>query len=272
VYRIIVDDIVFEWAFAARDVIDVKALLENHTSLCDLAIAKIWFDPENYFGNLQNILREEYSRPDLIKLRALNQLKIVENNFDEFKRSLITGRFENLLTQIFLIVRHAFNIPSVILNRPVTHCRSYLYCRSNSNELGFDEFPELVNKILGADGFTIDKVNNTLNIAIKIFDSCGFPKEAIETYKAHLRTVEYMLDINEPQAAVWPLYFWGVTAWHEAKRDNLTEIAEKIYESFMPIREELGLVKRFDIELRIKIIKGVIFKSREMIHDHHFKH
>jgi predicted nucleotidyltransferase len=270
VTRKIFDDIIFEWAFAASEVFEVKSLLENHPSVCDLAIAKIWFDPDNFFRKVQDILRKEHARPDLIKLRAVNQLKIVENNFNEFKRSVKNGQFDNLLTQIFLIVRHAFNIPSVILNRPVTHCRSYLYCRNNSKDLGIEDFPDLVNRILGAEGFNAEKVNIALNTALKIFNTCGFPKESVETYKAHLRTVEYLLGINEPKAAVWPIYFEIVGAWHEAKRDNLADISEKIYESFMPVREEMRLVEKIEIEERVKIIGRVISSSKEMI-DNYFK-
>ncbi|HCW06448.1 MAG TPA: hypothetical protein DGG95_03670 [Cytophagales bacterium] len=270
VTRIIADDVVFEWAFVEKKMYDVKTLLETSPSVCDLAIARIWFDPEDFFGNIQRVLREEHSRPDLIKTRALNQLKIVENNFDELKKSIASDKFDNLLTQIFLVVRHAFNIPSVILNRPVTHCRSYLYCRNNSKDLGIEDFPDLVNRILGAEGFNAEKVNIALNTALKIFDTCGFPKESVETYKAHLRTVEYLLDINEPQAAVWPIYFEIVGAGHEAKRDNLADISEKIFKSFMPIKEEMRLVEKIDMESRIKIIGEIISNSKKMI-DNYFK-
>jgi hypothetical protein len=268
VTRIIADDVVFEWAFVGREVFDARALLENHTSLCDLAVAKIWFDPQNFFSNLQDLLRKEHSRPELIKVRAMNQLKILENSFDALKSLVMAGQMDTLLTQVFLIVRHAFNIPSVILNKPVTHCRSYLYCRTSSAALGCEEFPALVNKILGADGFTADKVKDALKVSIGILESCGLPKEDVKTYRVHLRAIDYLLDINEPLAAVWPLYFWIVTAWHEAKRDNLADIANNIYESFISIRKELGLADKTNIELRIKIIEEVISKGREMIENH----
>jgi predicted nucleotidyltransferase len=265
VHREIIDDVLFEWGFFSRDAYDLKAILEDAGLTHDMVMAKIWFDPENYLSNLQNILRQNYTRPDLIRLRAENQLQIVEKNYDDFIDSVKNIELDNLLTQIFLIVRHAFAVPSAILNRPVTHCRAYLYCRRDSNELGTDDFPKLVNNILGAGGFTIEKVNNLLNMAIKLFDSCGLPKQAIETYKAHLKIVNYLLDINEPDGAMWPLFFWVVGAWHEAKRDNLIEISEKINKSLLPIRKELKLVEMMDLKSRIKLIEEVISKCKTMI-------
>jgi predicted nucleotidyltransferase len=265
VHRKIIDDVLFEWGFITRDAYDVKAVLEDAALTQDMVTAKIWFDPKNFLSNLQNTLRQEYIRPESIKLRALNQLQIVENNFDEFAESVRNVELDNLLTKIFLIIRHAYAIPSAILNRPVTHCRAYLYCKKDSNELGFNDFPNLVNNILGANNFTVDKVKYLLSMSFKLFDSCGLPQHAIDAYKAHLKIVNYLLNINEHDGAMWPIFFWVVGAWHETKRDNLNEISDKIEELFLPIRKELRLVETTDIESRIGIIENVILKCKEMI-------
>ena len=130
--RIIREDILFEWGYVLKEVYDPKKLIENHPSPDDFLKVRIWYDPENFIENLQNEIRKEGEDKDFIKKRAINQLKIVENNFDQFNNNLLNNKFKDLLTNMFYIARHSFNIPAVILNRPVTHCRSYLYCRKNA--------------------------------------------------------------------------------------------------------------------------------------------
>ena len=271
VTRIISDDILFEWAYSFKENINPKKIIVNHPYPNDLASAKIWYDPENLIANLQTELKKEEEQKDYTKGRATNQLKIVENNFEQYKKNLSGNKTDQLLTNIFMIVMSSFSIPSVILNRPVTHLRSYLFCSNNAKELGFYRFPDLVNKIICEGEITTEKINYWYHVLKKGFDSSGLPEFSIETYKIHLRTVDYALKKKEQKAALWPIYFWMVGAINEVKRDELTDIAKNLDEAFTPIREELKLIDINDFKSRINTIEEVITLSKEMIGGANFK-
>ena len=130
-----------------------------------------------------------------------------------------------------MIVMSSFAIPSVVLNKTVTHLRSYLFCRESARELGFNSFPDLVNKIIYEGEITTENINNWYYVLKNGFDSSGLPENSIDTYKIHLRTVEYALKNNEPKAALWPIYFWMVGAMNETKRDGLADVVNRLYNS-----------------------------------------
>ena len=85
-----------------------KKLIVNHPYPHDLANAKIWYDPEKLIENLQTKLKKEEGRKDYTKIRAANQLKIVEKNFEQYKKNLSGNKIEKLLTDIFMIIMSSF--------------------------------------------------------------------------------------------------------------------------------------------------------------------
>ena len=265
VTRIIVDDTLFEWGYSFKDKFDTKQIIVNHPYPDDLVNAKIWYDPENFIRNFQAELKKDGERKDYSKQRALNQLKILVNNFEQYKKNLSDNKTDKLLTNIFMIVMSAFAIPSAILNRPVTHLRSYLFCRNSVRELGFQSFPDLVNKIIYEGDITAEKINNLHHNLKKGFVLSGLPENSINTYQIHLRTVDYALKNNEAKAALWPIYFWMVGAMNEVKRDDLTDIAKNLDKAFKPIREELKLTDINDFKSRINTIEEIITLSKELI-------
>jgi hypothetical protein len=200
-----------------------------------------------------------------VRLRAVNQLKVVEGKFEEFEDVVRRNDAEGLLGTLFVIIKYSFGVPSAVLNRPVTNCRGYLFCKRDSDELGFFDYPGLVLGILGSSGFGADTVKGLLDSAYGLFDSSGLPSRERETYKRHLEIADYMVEIGEPAGAAWPVFFWAVGAWNEVKRDGLNAVARNIYESLGPIRDELKLVEWRDIRRRVRLIEHVIELGKQII-------
>jgi predicted nucleotidyltransferase len=259
IYREIIRDVVFEWGFFdKRHYEDSASILGNAGFTQDLVSAKIWYDPDRFFKRIQRRLRREYKKPELIKLRAVNQLKAVASQFEEFKNLLLKNDFENVPRVLFSIIKHAFAVPSAVLNKPVTNCRAYLYCKRDSDELGFNNYPDSIIEILGSSGFTAERTRLLLSLAYELFNASGLPRHRTETYKAHLEIGDYMIGVGEPAGAAWPVFFWAVGALNEVKRENLSGVARNMTKSLGPIREELRLLEPGDVKNRVGLIERVL--------------
>jgi len=149
----------------------------------------------------------------------------------------------------------------------VTHCRAVLYCRRDSREVGFSEYPSKILEILGADGVTGEAARRLLLSAYNIFDSCGLSQQDRQSYKAHLEISDYLIEINELQASVWPIFFWTIGAAKELKRDGKAESSEAILDSLVPIQSELGILHPSELEERGQVIEGVLRMAGEILRE-----
>ena len=268
VHRRVFDGMLFEWAFIAQDeYLDCAAILKQAGFAHDIGSAKIWFDRDGFFSELQQRVRALLRDPGMARIRALDQLAQVEAWYGQFRKSLGEGQFHLAMMALSPIIKHAFAIPTALLNRPVTHCRAVLYCRRDSQEIGFSEYPSKVLKILGADGITGEAARDLLLSAYRIFDSCGLSEQDRQSYKAHLEISDYLVEINEPQASVWPIFFWTINAVKELRRDGKTEPSEAILDSLTPIQRELGILHPSELEARGQVIEGVLRMAGEILRE-----
>jgi predicted nucleotidyltransferase len=266
IHRSIIDGVLFEWGFfEKKHYEDVASILSNAGFVHDLASAKIWYDPRGFLTGIQSELRREYSKPPFIKKRAVNQLKIVETNFEEFKNARVEDGRHAFLVKLFLIIRHLFAVPSAAMNRPVTNSRAHLFCKRDSQDLGLSDYPDSVLEILGSGDFTAKQVDDLLAVACGAFDTSGVPSDEIRAYQAHLEIVRYVLEIGEAAAAAWPLFFWTVGSLNEVKREGLADAAQKMEESFSPIWIELRLFKEEDIKARTAPIERAVALARRIV-------
>ena len=265
IQRTVIDETLFEWGFFEKHHYeDIASVLENAGMVHDIANAKIWHDSNNFLKNIQTEIRKKYNEPKSIKTRAENQLKIVRENFDELKEQIEHGDQKKILSHYLSIVRHLFAIPSAILNKPVTNCRAYLYCKRDANELRHKDFPNDVLKIFGSYDITPDKVRELLELAHKLYEQSDLPKDEIKTYRTHFEIVDYMLEINEPAGAMWPLFFWiaGPLGRSQFKSEK---IEKHVLKSLTPILKELKLFESTDISKKFDLILNAINKADQMI-------
>jgi len=264
--RRIIDGVLFEWGFFdKKHYEDVASILGGAGFVHDLVSAKIWYDPRGFLTGVQSKLRQGYSNPFFIKRRAANQLKIVEGNFEEFKNAREEDGRHAFLVKLFVIIRHLFAIPSAALNRPVTNSRGYLFCKKDSQNLAFYDYPDAVIDVLGSRDFAKGRVRNLLSSAYESFDASGLPPYDARTYKAHLEIVDYMIELGEAAAAAWPLFFWTVGSLNEVRREGLADAARIMEESFSPIWAELKLFKWEDIKARALPIERAVGLARGIV-------
>lgn len=263
--RRIIDGIIFEWGFFERNYYEnVDSILEDAGFTHDIASAKIWFDTDDFLQTIQALIRQRYREPELIRKRAENQVAIIEATFTQLQQATKTNDAFNMMTKFLTAMRHLFAIPTAVLNKPVTHCRAYLYCKRDAEELGFDYYPNLMLEILGSSGFTREQVERLLTTAHTIYDNSGLPLDAIETHKAHFEIVEYMLGINEPAGAVWPLVFWLVGPLCIGDFGD-KQAEQNVFAALPPIRRALSLAELEDVKAKFSGISQAITMAKEII-------
>lgn len=266
IQRELKDGIVFEWGFFPKSYYqNIDEILTDAGFAHDIATAKIWYDPDNFFGKIQETVRKRYKSKNSIKVRTEGQIQVARINLGKYKASLQKNNNLNLIQPLISITRSLLAIPTAILNKPVTNTRAYLYCKRDAKELSLSKYPESVLDILGTKGISCGKVKKLVAIAYKVYDKSNFTQDRIDTFKAHLEIVNYLLDIGEIDASAWPLLFWSMAWIRDLDKEKDKEEIQKLFRISLPIRETFGLVEMEDLKEKQKIIENVINKAEVIV-------
>ena len=268
IQRELKDGVVFEWGFFPQTYYeDIDEVLADAGFTHDVASAKIWYDPDNFLGQIQQTVRERCKSKNSIKARAEGQIKVVRDSYDKYKATLEDDNNRDLIQPLISISRSLFAVPTAVLNKPVTNTRACLYCRRDAQELSIPEYPDSVLNVLGIRGISREKVEELLDVAYKVYDESNFPQDRIDTFKAHLEIVDYLLEADNPEAAAWPLLFWSMAWIRDLDKNKDREVIDRLFEVSLPIREEFGLVKTEDLKEKQKFIEQATRQAEAIIAD-----
>jgi len=266
IQRELKDGVVFEWGFFPQSHYEnVDEILTDAGFTHDVATAKIWYDPQDFLSKIQRTVREKSRSESTIEARVRRQIKIAKDNCNMYQALVWQNNNRDLIQPLISIVRSLFAVPTAALNKPVTNTRAYLYCRRDARELSLPEYPKSVLEILGMQGINQLKVEKLLSVAYKVYDESDFPQDRIDTFKAHLEIVDYLLEIDEIEGATWPLLFWSMAWIRDMDKNNQRAGIDSLFKLSLPIREAFGLVGMEDLRIKLQFIEEAMRQAEKLV-------
>ncbi len=268
IHRELIDGVVFEWGFfTQKSYENVDEILTDAGFTHDIDTAKIWYDPQNFLSEVQQKVREKYIAESTIRTRVNRQIQTAKKSYARYRKFAAENNLYELIQPLISLVRSLFAVPTAALNKPVTNTRAYLYCKRDAKEMLSPGYAESVLDILGTKRIRRIEVEELLTIAYHVYDASNFPQDRIDTFKAHLEIVNYLLEINETAGATWPLLFWSMAWMRDLDKERQKSEIDRLFNFSLPIRQAFGLVQIEDLLSKQRLIEPVIRQAKALVAD-----